>query len=375
LTCMSRDVNFLEKLGGIVSSVLERTEMTRRDNILRAIRFERPDYIPMGFHINPACWHHYDQNALQDLMEEHPFLFPDLRRQEKITPHYALNQRKDESYTDLWGCVWETSDDGITGVVHQHPLDDWSRFSGYKAPDPDTTDGTDPVDWHSIRARVDQQKENGELVCGGLPHGHTFLRLQDIRGYENLIFDMLDKEPDLRTLIEMVENFNHQYVTNWLKLEPDMMSYPEDLGMQVGPMLSPESFREYIKPVYQRLMKPSRDQGCIVHMHSDGDIRTLVDDLIDGGVEVINLQDLVNGIDWIADKFAGRTCIDLDIDRQIITARGTPGQIDDLIREEVEKLGTRKGGLMMVYGLYPGVSMENIGALMDAMEKYATYYS
>lgn len=45
-------------------------------------------------------------------------------------------------------------------------------------------------------------------------------------------------------------------------------------------------------------------------MHSDGDIRTVVDDLIDGGVEVINLQDLINGIDWIADKFAGRTCID-----------------------------------------------------------------
>ncbi len=46
--------------------------MTKRDNILRAIRFERPNYIPMAFHINDACWHHYDQNILQDLMEVHP---------------------------------------------------------------------------------------------------------------------------------------------------------------------------------------------------------------------------------------------------------------------------------------------------------------
>ncbi len=122
-------------------------------------------------------------------------------------------------------------------------------------------------------------------------------------------------------------------------------------------------------------MKPARDQGCIVHMHSDGDIRVLVDDLIEGGVEVINLQDLVNGIDWIADKFAGRTCIDLDIDRQSVTAQGTPQQIDDLIREEVEKLGSKKGGLMMIYGLYPTVPLENVEALMNAMEKYATYYS
>ena len=110
-------------------------------------------------------------------------------------------------------------------------------------------------------------------------------------------------------------------------------------------------------------------------MHSDGDIRTLVDDLINGGVEVINLQDLVNGVEWIADTFAGRTCIDLDIDRQAITARGTPAQIDALIREEVTKLGSKAGGLMMIYGLYPGVPLANVGALMDAMEKYATHYS
>ncbi len=349
--------------------------MTIRDNILKAIRFERPDYIPMIFSINSACWHHYDQNALQDLMEAHPFLFPDFRRQDKVSPHYDLNQRKDEPYTDSWGCIWETTDNGITGSVHQHPLENWSKFGEYTSPDPDKTDGTYPIDWQNIQARVKRQKENGELVCGGLPHGHTFLRLQDIRGYENLIFDMLDEEPNLMILMEMVEKFNFQYVIKWLKLEPDMMSYPEDLGMQVGPMLSPKSFCKYIKPVYQRLMKPARDKDCIVHMHSDGDIRTLVDDLIDGGVQVINLQDLVNGIDWIADKFAGRTCIDLDIDRQSITAQGTPEQIDDLIKEEVEKLGSPKGGLMMIYGLYPGVPIENIRALMDAMEKYATHYS
>jgi hypothetical protein len=80
-------------------------------------------------------------------------------------------------------------------------------------------------------------------------------------------------------------------------------------------------------------------------------------------------------IDWIADKFAGRVCVDLDIDRQRITAQGTPRQIDELVREEVEKIGRKKGGLMMIYGLYPGVPLENVKALMDAMEKYATHYS
>jgi uroporphyrinogen decarboxylase len=349
--------------------------MTPRENIMRAIRFEQPDHIPMHFSVNGACWHHYDQNALQDLMEAHSFLFPDFKRQETVAPHYGLNARKDAPYTDPWRCVWKTSDDGITGSVHGHPLADLDQLDGFIAPDPELTDGTYPVDWQRTEERVKRQKANGQFVCGGLPHGHTFLRLQDIRGYESLILDMTDEEQRLSRLIGMVEEFNYQYVKKWMALEPDMMSYPEDLGMQVGPMLSPDSFRKYIKPVYQRLMKPAREQGCIVHMHSDGDIRTLVDDLIDGGVEVINLQDLVNGIDWIAEKFAGRTCIDLDIDRQAITARGTPKQVDDLILEEVEKLGSKEGGLMMIHGLYPGVPLENVKALMDAMEKYATFYS
>lgn len=349
--------------------------MTRRENILRAIRFERPDTIPMAFHINAACWHHYDQGALQDLMEAHPLLFPGFRRQQTVTPRYGLNQRRDEPYTDPWGCVWTTNDDGITGAVHGHPLSDWGRLDAYVPPDPAETDGTYPVDWASLAEGVRRQRQNGHLVTGGLPHGHTFLRLQDIRGYENLIFDMADGTPELRRLVGMVEEFNHQFVTRWLALEPDMMTYAEDLGMQVGPMLSPDHFRTYIKPVYQRLMKPARERGCIVHMHSDGDIRTLVDDLIDGGVEVINLQDLVNGIDWIAGRFAGKTCIELDVDRQAITPYGTPAQVEALIREEVTKLGSPAGGLMMVYGLYPGVPLANAKAVMDAMETYAAYYA
>ncbi len=120
---------------------------------------------------------------------------------------------------------------------------------------------------------------------------------------------------------------------------------------------------------------PARRAGCIVHMHSDGDIRLLMDDLLACGVEVFNLQDLVNGIDWIAEKLKGRVCIDLDVDRQKVTPYGTPPQIDALIWEAVEKLGSPQGGLMMIYGLYPGVPLPNVKALMDAMEKYATFYS
>lgn len=350
--------------------------MTHRENVLRCIRFERPERIPMTFAINQACWHHYDQEALKDLMESHPLLFPGYQRPAgRVVPEYTVNARAGVPYTDAWRCVWETTDDGIVGTVHGHPLESWDAFADYRMPDPEKTDGTYPVDWKQIGDAVRQARAEGRLVGGGLPHGHTFLRLQDIRGYENLLVDLMDDDANMLRLVEMVAEFNYRYVMKWMALDPDIFGYAEDLGMQVGPMISPDQFRRHIKPVYQRIMKPALDKGCIVAMHSDGDIRSLADDLVEAGVQVINLQDLVNGIDWIAGKFAGRVCVELDIDRQNITAFGSPSQIDALIREEVEKIGSPQGGLMMIYGLYPGVPLGNVRALMDAMERYATIHS
>jgi uroporphyrinogen decarboxylase len=154
----------------------------------------------------------------------------------------------------------------------------------------------------------------------------------------------------------------------------EWIGFAEDLGMQTGPMLSPEHFRKYIKPSYSRLMKKARDTDVIVHVHADGDLRQLMDDILECGVQVINLQDLVNGIDWIQENLAGKICVDLDIDRQCITRFGTPTMIDELIREEVEKIGSKEGGLMMIYGLYPDIPFENVKAVMDAMERYTDYY-
>lgn len=70
-----------------------------------------------------------------------------------------------------------------------------------------------------------------------------------------------------------------------------------------------------------------------------------------------------------------RVCIDLDVDRQSISRFGTPEQIDDHVRHAVEKLGSREGGLMLTHDLYPGVPLENIRALMDAMEKYSRHFA
>jgi len=341
------------------------------ENTLRAIRFDRPEHIPVVFWINPACWHHYPPDALQELMSNHPLLFPGPQPCPSLAPWECAGH----PYVDSWSCVWETTDDGITGSVTRHPLATWDALGSFVPPDPDQVNGMAPIDWHVIEEKIVGIRRRGELPVGSLEHGHAFLRLSYLRGYERLLYDMADGDPRLGRLIEMVETFSLGIVQRYIDLGVAMMRYPEDLGMQRGPMLAPSHFRKYIKPVYERLMAPARAAGCLVHMHSDGDIRDLVDDLVVSGVDALNLQDLVNGIDWIAARLKGRVCIDLDIDRQSVTRFGGPAQIDALIRAEVQKLGSPAGGLMMIYGLYPGVPLENVTALMDALERYATFYA
>ena len=353
------------------------SKLTHRENMLRTIFFQKPDYIPMNYAINGSCYFQYDLKDLFALMERHPRLFPQFVRPkdsaawlENLRAGMPGVARVGEPFTDDFGCVWETPMMGLTGTVTKHPLADLSAFESYRFPDPEVCMGIGPVDWKAEEARVAAAKAAGQFTAGGLRHGHTYLQLTDLCGYENFLYAMLDEDPVLEPLIKGVCDFNCAILQKYISFGVDMISIPEDLGMQFGPMITPEHFKKYIKPSYQRMMQLARNAGCIVHMHSDGDIRTLVDDIIDGGCQVINLQDLVNGIDWIAEHFRGKVCVELDIDRQRITYGGSPKDIDDLIREEVEKLSTPEGGLMMIYGLYPGTSLENAEAVACALEKH-----
>ncbi|MGI5958509.1 MAG: uroporphyrinogen decarboxylase family protein [Massiliimalia sp.] len=345
-------------------------------NVKKAILFEKPDYIPMDFHINPACWDTYPQEALCELIEQHPFLFPNFQRPKlPYTPDYSSVARKDHPYTDDWGCVWQTTQDGITGTVVKHPLADWDAYSTYTAPNPEHCMGIGPINWNEEKEKIDALHKNHRLAVRGLRHGHTFLQICDIRGYQNVILDMADEEPKFQQLLDEIVEFNTYIIKQYLSLGADIVTYAEDLGMQFGPMLSPDNFKTYFLSAYQKMMAPAKEKGTLIHMHSDGDIRTLIPYLMQGGVQIFNLQDLVNGIPWIKSNLKNKVCIDLDIDRQNITPYGTPEQIDQLIREEVQELGSPHGGLMMIYGLYPGLPLENVKAVMDAMEKYAFYYN
>ena len=85
--------------------------------------------------------------------------------------------------------------------------------------------------------------------------------------------------------------------------------------------------------------------------------------------EPYNLQDLVNGVDWIAEKFRGNICVDLDIDRQSITPFGTP---DEIFREEIinDLYDIRGGAYNITFGSVELPPPEVFG--MDGLEYWLT---
>jgi uroporphyrinogen-III decarboxylase len=271
--------------------------------------------------------------------------------------------------------VWKREIDGLEGIVIENPLADWSKFDGYKAPDPMTQGDRGAADWESTRKNIAEARKAGRLTSGGTVHGFLFMRLFYIRGFENLMLDMATDEPRLRKLIDLIVDHTLKVVNEYLAMGVDVMGFADDLGTQTASMISPQTFHKWITPAYKRVVQPCRKAGCHVSLHSDGHMIELTEELIEAGVTITNPQDLCNGIDEIAKAMKGRVCIRLDIDRQDIVPHGTRKEIHDLIEEEVLKLGSPRGGLEFIAGIYPPTPAENIDALCCALEEFRTYWS
>ena len=353
--------------------------LSSRENYLRTASLSRnsppPEYIPIGVHISGASWDQL-RGDIEDVLVRHPVFFPNFRKGQRdyAKQNFGPANRAGERFTDAWGCVWYDAIDGIEGQVVGHPLDDWAKLAAWRPPDPLQTADRGPVDWAATRRNVAEAKARGDLTSGGLAHGFLFMRLSYLRGFENLMLDFATGEPRLRELIRLVNGHNKTLAQRWLDMGVDVIGFPEDLGAQTASVVSPRTLAEWLAPAYKELMQPCRAAGAHVHMHSDGHTLELADLLLDCGVTIFNPQDLVNGIDNIARELKGRVCIDLDVDRQKIVPFGTRAEIRGLIEEEVRKLGSPQGGLMMIVGIYPPTPADNVDALLDAFEEFRTYW-
>ena len=247
----------------------------------------------------------------------------------------------------------------------ENPLADWAALAHLRPPDPRAQ-----YDWRALRAATERDRAAGKLARASydVTKGGFFDRLQFLRGLENLLVDFLEEPPQLRTLIDMVLDYNMAWIREWLAIGVDQFCFHGDIGTQRGPLFSPAVFRKQLLPYYQEMFGACRRAGAHVWYSSDGNILPLIPDLIAAGVTLHDPQVRANTVDGIAQVYEGKLCALVDIDEQMLPFC-SPAEIRAQVLEVAEKVGTPAGGLM--YYLIPtsDVPLENVEALLAAYEE------
>lgn len=352
--------------------------LSERENYLRTVLMNPenlPEWMPCRISISAASRQEFG-GAGEDLMARYSDCFPGFQRGawDYNNPEYRARARAGETYEDNWGCVWESEVDGIVGIVSGHPLADWDALDEYSPPDPMTQSDYGERDWEAEQERVKQARKHGKLTTGGVEHGFFFMRMYYLRGFENLMMDFATNDLHLDELIDMLLDYNRQVVRQWLDMDVDIINFGEDLGAQQASVMGPKFFTKHIAPAYEELFGMCHEAGTLTALHSDGHIMDIIDELLATGCDVINPQDLCNGIENLHARVKGRACIRLDVDRQSIVPFGEPDEIHDLIEREVKSLGAPEGGLELICGIYPPTPLENVKAVCEAMEEFRGYW-
>lgn len=335
--------------------------MNERERFRRRMALDGDPEVRSHISITYPVWKEYG-TALNELESFSDHVRVGISR----TAGRAANARE----TDRWGCDWVYPLEALDGICTGHPLASWEALATYAPPDPEAF-----TDWDQARQNVEQAHARGDAATGGTDHGFVFLRLTYLRGFDRCMMDMAEGRPELLRLIAIVERYWMDVVRRWIDLGVDSIGFGDDLGLQQALPISPATWRQYIKPTYQRIFSCCRDHGVHVSLHTDGYILDIIPDLLECGVSVLNPQDLVNGVENLRQRAWGRVCINLDIDRQSVTVFGTPEQSAAHVRHCIERLGSPRGGLDLIWGVYPGTPLANIRAVARAMDEHAMMWA
>ena len=222
--------------------------------------------------------------------------WPDYKKGDFDWNNIKWNPREDPRHdaVDHWGCVWKTSDFGFVGTVFEHPLADISKLEEIEIPDAaHYNGGMLPVaDWERVRKNLEAMKERGDFAQGGLNHGFHMLRLEYLRGFENLMMDLTMDTPEINRLAGILHDLNKVAVRNWIAAGADLILLPEDLGTQTSSILGPKLFRKWVLPYHKELHDMCHAAGALTYFHSDGNIMDVADQILEIGADVINNQDL-----------------------------------------------------------------------------------
>ncbi|MEG1753067.1 MAG: uroporphyrinogen decarboxylase family protein, partial [Christensenella sp.] len=167
-------------------------------------------------------------------------------------------------------------------------------------------------------------------------------------------------------------DFEIEIARQYAQIGADAIAFYDDWGTQNTLMINPEIWREIFKPVYKRQFEAVHKMDCKVYFHCCGNIKLIIDDLIEIGADVLNLnQPDIFPVSYLEEKYRGKICFNCPVDHQTVAIFGTDKEINDYVDALCEKLGTENGGFFGYIEEYKSVGMseENYQSIRAAFAR------
>jgi uroporphyrinogen decarboxylase len=384
--------------------------MNSRDRLLAALNHQEPDRIPFdlgstqvtGIHVvayrnlrqalglsnvEPQLCDVIQQLALpdDDVIEQ---LGVDVRGLFPLNSHNAqhlpgwniVNVDAGEAweYLDEWGITHRRiKPDGLYYSAVRHPLAgpisvDDMRMHAW----PDTGD---PQRIAGLREQALAFRAQGKaVVIKGVLAGILEMA-QRVRGMEALLIDMASDEVLACTLFDKMLECKLAF---WGMALPrladvvDVISEADDYGTQASQLISPRMFRKLLKPrlkvLFERIKRLAPHTRLF--FHSCGNVRPLLPDFIELGVDILNpVHTRASGMEPAALKRDfGRDIVFWGggVDTQGVLPNGTPQEVKDDVRRNIEALAPGGGFVFnTVHNIQADVPPDNIIAMCAALRE------
>ncbi|MCD4824825.1 MAG: hypothetical protein K8S55_09460 [Phycisphaerae bacterium] len=159
-----------------------------------------------------------------------------------------------------------------------------------------------PKDWGECVERYRSRSYPLQLTHKGV---YGFAR--NMLGDENLAYAFYD-DPDL--VHDIMDSYTDMAIKIWEKMvrdvDFDLIECWEDMASKNGSLISPDMFREFMRPNYRKVASFAKDHGIdIILVDSDGNIENLTELMLDSGVTTLYPYEVQagNNVAELLDKF------------------------------------------------------------------------
>ncbi|MBQ8025983.1 MAG: uroporphyrinogen decarboxylase [Oscillospiraceae bacterium] len=225
----------------------------------------------------------------------------------------------------------------------------------------------DAQEWEPFIEAAEKVDRNEQFVTPFFAPG-VFEQCHYLMEIQNCLIAFYENPDEMHELIDCITQFELDYAAELCKyIKPDALFHHDDWGSQVSTFLSPDMFREFIKPAYMKIYGYYKDHGVqvIVH-HSDSYAATLVPDMIDMGIDIWQGVMNTNNIPELIRQYGGQITFMGGIDSATVDF---PQWTEEIVAEQVRKACESCGKLYFIPNASQGLPMSTYPGVYDALSR------